>query len=700
MTVTAPAEDRRAAPTPPVSLRSGPGAGGPRPDDGRPAARSDAGDALLHAFEARCRVATTVRAAVLLEPDGTGDALRLRGAWPPGVPTPAPLVQASVAARRGSRPVRRPLDALRPEGGQVFAGQVRRGRQLLGLVAVLLDGPPDELERDLGRWLALVDAPDAPGAPAGTRVGAAPSSGPSSGPASAPSSGPPSGPASQPSSGPSSQPPTRSPPTGRPGPPAPALSEQPPVQARPPAGADPRPLPAREEAAAGGVAGAGARILECQAALFDAADLDEGLQALLAVLAGQYGCDRVAFGWSERAGARVVSLSHSAAGTITRESGGPLATAMDEAIDQQSCLTWPGIPGRDAPIVVAQAQLARLVQAEAVCSVPLAWHGEPVGALTLERRARFDDATLLELGRVAAFLAPLLAIEREATRPLQALRRRAWARLFGPRRRAGVVLVALAVAAAAALLLPVPDRVSAPARVEGAVQRTLTAPVDGWLLRVHVRPGDAVKTDQVLVELDDRDLGLERLRWATEAEQADRQATEAIAREDRAQFAGHAARAAQARAQLALVDAQLARQRVRAPFDGLVLAGDLTQSLGAPVRAGDTLVSVAPAGRHRVIVEVDERDVARIALGTAGELSLLAHAGRRVPIEVVRISPAAVARDGRTVFEVEAHPRAEAELRPGYQGVAKLDADARTLARSLFGRPWRAVAQRLWAWGW
>jgi hypothetical protein len=66
----------------------------------------------------------------------------------------------------------------------------------------------------------------------------------------------------------------------------------------------------------------------------------------------------------------------------------------------------------------------------------------------------------------------------------------------------------------------------------------------------------------------------------------------------------------------------------------------------------------------------------------------------------VRISPAAVAREGRTVFEIEAAPAAGAELRPGYEGVAKFEAGSRRLGQVLFERPWRALADRIWALGW
>jgi multidrug efflux pump subunit AcrA (membrane-fusion protein) len=440
-----------------------------------------------------------------------------------------------------------------------------------------------------------------------------------------------------------------------------------------------------------------ARVVECQAALAEAEQLDDAIAALLATLARQHSCSRVAFGWAAASGARVQALSDGVGVRLSHEVVAPIATAMDEAIDQQGAVAWPAPPAGDTPVNVAQAQLARLSQLGAVCSVPLIVRGRALGAISLERASlAFDTDELAGLQRLAALVAPIVAMHRRVERPVAAFGER----LLGRRARAGWIAAAALVVLVLASLVPVPDRVGGAARVEGAMQRLLTAPVDGWLLRVHVRPGDAVSEGQALVELDDRELSQERLRWSTEAEQAGRQATEALAREDRAQYAVHAARAVQARAQLSMVDTQLARQRVAAPFDGLVLSGDLTQSLGAPVKAGDVLLAVAPAGRHRVIVDVDERDVARVAQAAEGVLALSAHAGGVVPIRVVRISPAAVAREGRTVFEIEAAPAAGAELRPGYEGVAKFEAGSRRLGQVLFERPWRALADRIWALGW
>src|SRR4029078_4929554 len=111
-----------------------------------------------------------------------------------------------------------------------------------------------------------------------------------------------------------------------------------------------------------------------------------------------------------------------------------------------------------------------------------------------------------------------------------------------------------------------------------------------------------------------RDLRLEQTRWSSELEQAERKYRVALAEQDRAAMAVLAAQVNQAEAQLQLVEARLARSSVAAPFDGVVVSGDLSQLLGTPVEQGKVLFEVAPLDRYRVILEVDERDIGYLAL--------------------------------------------------------------------------------------
>jgi multidrug efflux pump subunit AcrA (membrane-fusion protein) len=140
------------------------------------------------------------------------------------------------------------------------------------------------------------------------------------------------------------------------------------------------------------------------------------------------------------------------------------------------------------------------------------------------------------------------------------------------------------------------------------------------------------------------------------------------------------AKAAEAQAQLALVANQIDRARIRAPFDGVVIKGDLSQSLGAPVQRGEVLMTLAPDERFRVIVEVDERDVAQLQPGLQGRLAIAVAPGETLAFRVSHILPVAVAGDGRTYFEVEAVFDTPSNiLRPGMRGVAKIAAGEHSL---------------------
>jgi len=161
------------------------------------------------------------------------------------------------------------------------------------------------------------------------------------------------------------------------------------------------------------------------------------------------------------------------------------------------------------------------------------------------------------------------------------------------------------------------------------------------------------------------------------------------------------AKMSEARAQLDLVEKQLERTQIKAPFDGVIISGDLTQTLGAPVQRGSVLMVLAPADRYRLIVEVDERDVRDVRPGAQGRVALASMPQAPLNFKVDRVTPISATRDGRHFFEVEGKLEGEnATLRPGLQGVARITADSRPLAAMALGRLWNWLRMRLWSWGW
>ena len=123
-----------------------------------------------------------------------------------------------------------------------------------------------------------------------------------------------------------------------------------------------------------------------------------------------------------------------------------------------------------------------------------------------------------------------------------------------------------------------------------------------------------------------------------------------------------------------MIEEQLHRIRVTAPFDSFVVSGDLSQSLGSPVERGDILFEVAPLDEYRVILKIDERDIAGLVVGQEGQLALTGMPGDNIPIVVEKITPVATAEEGRNFYEVEAGLADEMQptLRPGMQGVGKV----------------------------
>jgi RND family efflux transporter MFP subunit len=242
-------------------------------------------------------------------------------------------------------------------------------------------------------------------------------------------------------------------------------------------------------------------------------------------------------------------------------------------------------------------------------------------------------------------------------------------------------------------------RVTADATIEGRVQRAIVAGVDGYIAEANARAGDLVKRGQPLGRLDDRDLQLERRKWAGRREQLRKEYRKALSGLDRAQVNIVSARIAQAEAQLNVLEGDLARTRLVAPFDGVIVRGDLSQSLGSPVSKGEVLFELAPLEGYRVILRVDERDVSYVTPGKRGELALSAMPGNRLDFTVERVTPVATAEDGHNTFRVEARVDAPTSaLRPGLVGVAKIAVDRRRLF-------WIWTHDmidwiRLWAWSW
>jgi multidrug efflux pump subunit AcrA (membrane-fusion protein) len=428
--------------------------------------------------------------------------------------------------------------------------------------------------------------------------------------------------------------------------------------------------------------------------------------AFVTELATRLGCDRVSLAFIRRNHARIQAVSHSSQIGERMNLIRAIETAMDESIVQRREIYYPIRQDAGVLIVRDHEQLAKQHGAGSILTMPFYGEGGYEGAITLERPPDriFRDEDVNFCRSVASLLIPVLEAKRQNDRFLilkvwDALKTQ-MVKLFGSGYQGRKVLAFLFVAVVAFFSLKMADyRISAEMVLEGAVRRSIVAPFEGYVKEAHVRAGDVVESGTVMCTLDDRDLNLERLNWLSRQTQYQRQYQEAMAEHNRAEAEIIKAQLDQAAARLNLVESQLERTRIIAPFRGIVLSGDLSQRLGGAAEKGEVLFEVAPLDEYRVILEVDERRIADVKVGQHGHMILSALPHDRFDFVINRITPISTAEEGLNFFRVEAGPETISErLRPGMTGIGKIYVGRQKLiyiwTKDL--REWL----RIWAWSW
>ncbi len=229
----------------------------------------------------------------------------------------------------------------------------------------------------------------------------------------------------------------------------------------------------------------------------------------------------------------------------------------------------------------------------------------------------------------------------------------------------------------------------------------------GQVAALHVHEGDRVAAGQVLIELWNADLRAQRALAESEVQRANAIAEEAQLRAelaereaerqrqllaeqistgervDRVDSEARAARAAQRAAaaqalvgqrQIEVVDAQLERTLVRAPFAGVV--AEVNGEVGEFVTPSPVGIPTPPAvdliddGAPYVTAPIDEVDAALVQIGMPARVLLDAFGARQFAGRVRRIAPYVLDREkqARTVdVEVEfVAPAADVALLAGY----------------------------------
>jgi len=445
-------------------------------------------------------------------------------------------------------------------------------------------------------------------------------------------------------------------------------------------------------------------VVSLLAACYEQNSYHEALIRLTTELTRSLNCDRVAIGEFQHYHSKVIALSNSAKFDDRSNLMQKIADAMDEAIEQDSIIVFPN--PQTTAIQRAHQELARQFGSGSLFTMPMIAGEDIFGAITLLRSEEkpFDRETIRLCEQTVSLLAPFLALkkadEQALTIKIVKTTQKRLADLLGFKNlKIKLAVGSFALLVLAAGLLKSDFRLTADAILEGKIQRVVAAPIAGFLVSASVRAGDSVHQGEIMASLDDSELQLELNKLSGQLQKFRREYREALSTGDLVKVRVISAQIDQATAEMELTQQQLQKISLTAPFDGVVIEGDLSQMLGSPVERGDTLFKIAPLEGYRIILKVNESLISYVQEGQKGTLALSSIPAHNFQLTVQKITAVAKVENGENIFRVEANlDNAPDLLRPGMQGIGKINAGRASLL-------WIWTHEmvdwlRLWFWSW
>lgn len=211
------------------------------------------------------------------------------------------------------------------------------------------------------------------------------------------------------------------------------------------------------------------------------------------------------------------------------------------------------------------------------------------------------------------------------------------------------------------------EAVHANGRIEAEQSVELRPDAEGRITELLFREGQPVAEGTPLIRIDDAVLRAQAARAEADRDLAHQQlervrrlhADNASSPADleRAEAAARSADAA-----LSLLQLQIERTTVRAPFSGVV--GQRLVSTGDYVTSSTPLLTLQTVNPQRVVIDVPERHAGQLQRGQTVQFTVAAHPGRTFEAQVEFIDPV-VQNSSRTIVVKARAPNQDRALMPG-----------------------------------
>ena len=402
-------------------------------------------------------------------------------------------------------------------------------------------------------------------------------------------------------------------------------------------------------------------------------------------LRNRTGCEQVAFGHVKKG--QVDILSVSGLDELRKRGAGMLKIrdAMEECLDLDIPLVYQKTDKKNDESAPREYRLHRqwheAANHAAVASIPLHGPHGCTAVLSLKRHASqpFKPEELDEIRTLTEPYTAVFGVIEKANRNiiehLTDSLRNGWLAALKPDRWLHKVAVATLILITTWFCLGSMNyNITVSGRITPRQVRHIAAPFTGTLAESFVTKGDTVKTGDILCRLDTRDLTLmerEKLTAQLKIAQIEQRHAQGNSKNVEAELAQ--ANLDLIQAKLDILDRMIEQATLKAPFDGVVVEGDLRKRTGEVLPQSEPLFQIAAQNNWILELDVPENLAADIESDLTGCFISNARPGINHDIRIETISPGPELRHNRNVYVAEADVDFDHQwVKSGMEGVAKV----------------------------
>ncbi len=387
--------------------------------------------------------------------------------------------------------------------------------------------------------------------------------------------------------------------------------------------------------------------------------------AIVNSLCSKFNCEQVGIGLVRNRSIRLMAVS--GLSEVPKNTPGMMAIqqAMATCLDRKE----PAVVQAEGKLVgqieSSNCQLHRLwhrIAGEScVATIPLKVDGVCLAVISIRRKSSqpLMPEDLQRIHLLAESFAPALPLVDRASRSIV---RHFYEAAGGAARelyswkKLGQKFIAVAVCATMAWMIfgTVEYKILAPSTIVPEQVYTVSVPHEAMIAQVHVLPGQAVRTGDLLLQLDIKDLLIQQMSLTTAITTTQIEANSLLAERRHQQAFLLQSEIEVLKTDLHLITEKISRSEIRAPHAGIVLPTKVHQRIGQFVAIGEPLLELANENRWHLEVEVPEHQAQFILPQQLGAFQSSARPEQQLQCQVTKISPAAEVLRNKNVVIVEA----------------------------------------------